>query len=86
MEIILIEHVRAHSCLYDIKSKYYRDQSMRQEAWEEIGREMNVTSKYYNMSYLLQRIRFYIVWYIVYLENVYIMLFIDELISEKYRC
>ena len=43
MEIQLIELVRDHPCLYDIKSQFYRDNSMRQEAWEEIARQINST-------------------------------------------
>lgn len=45
MESALIDQVKEHPCLFDIKSKYYRDQTMRQEAWEEIGKEINLTGK-----------------------------------------
>lgn len=35
---------------YVIKNKFYRDQTMRQEAWEEIAREINSANKYlYNI-------------------------------------
>ena len=42
MELLIIDHVREHPCLYNIKSKFYRDQAMRQEAWEEVAREINL--------------------------------------------
>ncbi|XP_050316202.1 uncharacterized protein LOC126750595 [Anthonomus grandis grandis] len=40
-EIELIENVRNHECLFNVKSRHYRNQSMRQEAWEEIAKEIN---------------------------------------------
>lgn len=46
MDLLIIDHVREHPCLYDMKSKFYRDQTMRQEAWEEIAREINSTGTY----------------------------------------
>lgn len=39
----LIEHVRAHTSLYDVFSSEYKDQNIRKEAWEEIGGQMNVS-------------------------------------------
>lgn len=44
-EIMLIEMVRQHECLYNMKSKHYRDQNMRGEAWEEIAEKMGLAGK-----------------------------------------
>ncbi|XP_045473110.1 uncharacterized protein LOC123679723 [Harmonia axyridis] len=33
----LIEEIRERPCLYDVTSQFYRDLTMRQEAWEEIA-------------------------------------------------
>ncbi|KAB0800405.1 hypothetical protein PPYR_06145 [Photinus pyralis] len=38
---LLIEKVRRYEFLYNQHSSHYRDQNMRQEAWEEIARELN---------------------------------------------
>lgn len=43
MEEVLIENVRLREVLYNIKSINYRDKKIRQEAWEEIGKDMNIT-------------------------------------------
>jgi hypothetical protein len=42
MEEILNEKVRQLSFLYDTKSPDYRDQHMRANAWEEIGKELKI--------------------------------------------
>jgi hypothetical protein len=42
MEEMLIEKVRLRTFLYDTKSPDYRDQRMRANAWEEIGKELNI--------------------------------------------
>jgi len=42
MEEKLIEQVRVHEVLYNCKLSSYRDQNIRQEAWEEIGRELQM--------------------------------------------
>jgi len=47
MEEILIEKVRQRTFLYDTKSPYYRDQRMRANAWEEIGKELKIKRKFY---------------------------------------
>lgn len=44
-KIMLIEMVRQHECLYNMKSKHYRDQNMRGEAWEEIAEKMGLAGK-----------------------------------------
>jgi hypothetical protein len=40
MEEMLIEKVRQRTFLYDIKSPDYRDQHMRTNSWEGIGKEL----------------------------------------------
>ena len=47
MEEMLIEKVRQRTFLYDTKSTDYRDQHMRANAWEEIGKELKITRKFY---------------------------------------
>lgn len=42
MEEKLIEQVRLHEVLYNHKLVSYKDQHIRQEAWEEIGRELQM--------------------------------------------
>nr|CAD7398976.1 unnamed protein product [Timema poppensis] len=42
MEEMLIEKVRSRAFLYDVKSGDYRDQEMRTNAWEEIGKELKI--------------------------------------------
>jgi hypothetical protein len=42
MEEKLIEQVRLHEVLFNYKLTSYRDQHIRQEAWEEIGRELQM--------------------------------------------
>ncbi|XP_066595154.1 uncharacterized protein [Prorops nasuta] len=42
MEERLIHKVREHEALYDIHSAKYRDYNVRNEAWEEIGAELNL--------------------------------------------
>lgn len=46
MEEILIEKVRAHKVLYDSGSHDYRDQQVRQTAWEEIGRDLRISGDF----------------------------------------
>lgn len=43
MEELLIEKVREHKVLYDHGSTDYRDQKIRQNTWEEIGKELKIT-------------------------------------------
>nr|CAI5855432.1 unnamed protein product [Callosobruchus analis] len=45
MEELLIENVRKYEVLYNHSSRDYRDQRIRQEAWEEIGRELKITAE-----------------------------------------
>jgi len=42
MEEMLIEKVRQRTFLYDTKSPDYRDQHMRDKAWEGIGKELKI--------------------------------------------
>ncbi|XP_050064846.1 transcription factor Adf-1-like [Aphis gossypii] len=41
-EELLIENVREHKSLYDIFSVDYKDNSIRKEAWEEIGANLQM--------------------------------------------
>ncbi|CAH1115132.1 unnamed protein product [Psylliodes chrysocephalus] len=41
----LIENVQIHPILYNLKLPQYRDHNMRQEAWEEIGKELNMPAE-----------------------------------------
>jgi len=47
MEEMLIEKVRQRTFLYDTKSPDYRDQHMRANAWERIGKELKIKRKFY---------------------------------------
>ncbi|KAK4887396.1 hypothetical protein RN001_003667 [Aquatica leii] len=42
MNETLIEKVRNYEFLYNPHSRDYKDQTMRHEAWEEIGRELKI--------------------------------------------
>lgn len=46
MDEQLIEKVREHEVLYNHGSHEYRDQHIRQTAWEEIGKELQISGKY----------------------------------------
>jgi len=50
MEEMLIEKVRQRIFLYDTKSPDYRDQHMRDNAWEGIGKELKIKRKFYVSS------------------------------------
>ena len=50
MEEMLIEKVRTRTILYDTKSPDYRDQHMRANAWEQIGKELKIKRKFYVSS------------------------------------
>jgi len=43
MDELLIKKVREHQVLYNHGSSDYRDQQIRLNAWEEIGKELNIT-------------------------------------------
>jgi len=47
MEEMLIEKARQRTFLYDTKSPDYRDQHMRANAWEDIGKELKIKRKFY---------------------------------------
>ena len=47
---MLIEKVRQRTFLYDTKSPDYRDQHMRANAWEGIGKELKIKRKFYVRS------------------------------------
>jgi len=50
MEEMLIEKVRQQTFLYDTKSLDYRNQHMRANAWEGIGKELKIKRKFYVSS------------------------------------
>lgn len=43
MDEVLIKKVREHEVLYNVGSSNYRDQRIRQTAWEEIGKELKIS-------------------------------------------
>jgi hypothetical protein len=45
MEEMLIEKVHQRTFSYDTKLPDYRDQHMRANAWEEIGKELKIKCK-----------------------------------------
>ena len=51
MEEMLIEKVHQQTFLYDTKSPDYRDQHMRANAWEGIGKELKIKRKFYVSSH-----------------------------------
>ena len=50
MEEMLIEKVRQRIFLYDTKSPDYRDQHMRANVWEGIGKELKIKRMFYVSS------------------------------------
>jgi hypothetical protein len=50
MEEMLIEKLRQQTILYDMKSPDYRDQHMRANTWEGIGKELKIIRKFYVSS------------------------------------
>ena len=50
MEEMLIEKGRQRTFLYDTKSPDYRDQYMRANAWEAIGKELKIKREFYVSS------------------------------------
>jgi len=47
----LLKKVRQRTFLYDTKSPGYRDQHMRANAWEGIGKELKIKCKFYVSSH-----------------------------------
>jgi hypothetical protein len=47
---MLIEKVSQRTFLYDTKSPDYRDQHMRANAWEGLGKELKMKLKFYVSS------------------------------------
>jgi len=47
MEEMFIAKVHQWIFLYNTKSPDYRDQHMRASAWEEMGKELKITCKFY---------------------------------------
>ena len=50
MEEMLIGKVRQRTFLYNTKSPDYKDQHMRANAWEGIGKELKIKRKFYVCS------------------------------------
>jgi hypothetical protein len=50
MEEMLFEKVRQRTFLYDTKSPDYRDQHIRANTWEGIGKELKIKCKFYVSS------------------------------------
>jgi hypothetical protein len=50
MEETFIKKVRQRTFLYDTKPPDYRDQRMRANAWEGIGKELKIKRKFYVSS------------------------------------
>jgi hypothetical protein len=50
MEAMLTEKVRQRTFLYYTKSPGYRDQHIRANAWEGIGKELKIKGKFYVSS------------------------------------
>lgn len=46
MDELLIEKVREHEILYNHGLQDYRDQLIRQTAWNEIGKELQISGEY----------------------------------------
>ncbi|KAK9737421.1 Alcohol dehydrogenase transcription factor Myb/SANT-like [Popillia japonica] len=46
MEELLIEQVKQRELLFNSRCRDYKDQNKRCEAWEEIGREMNMSGEF----------------------------------------
>lgn len=44
---LLIDGVKKYELLYDYNNPNYRDQLARQEAWNDIGRQLRVSGKFY---------------------------------------
>lgn len=65
MDEQLIEKVREHEVLYNHSSHEYRDQHIRQSAWEEIGKELNISGKYKYVYYILIYFINYIFFYYI---------------------
>ncbi len=42
METELIKLVSENECLFNMRSKYYRDQNVRNSAWENISQKLNM--------------------------------------------
>lgn len=47
LTMALIEKVRKYEYLYDNDHELYKNVEKKAEAWNNIARELNITSKYY---------------------------------------
>ncbi|KAJ8936729.1 hypothetical protein NQ318_007089 [Aromia moschata] len=56
MDEFLIECVRKHPVLYNMKSTDYMDQKIRQEAWEEVGRDVKMSDIIYEIRTEIKRL------------------------------
>lgn len=53
MDELLIEKVRKHEALYNPNCRDYRDKYVRQESWEVIGRELQISGRLVNYYLLI---------------------------------
>lgn len=42
----LIELVKSHSFLYDLSYRKYSDKKLKEKAWRDIGKQLNVNGKH----------------------------------------
>ena len=49
-EVQLIMEVQAHECLYNIKSKEYRNSNKKEYIWVKIAQNLDANGKKYNFS------------------------------------
>jgi hypothetical protein len=73
MEEMLIEKVRQRTFLYDTKSPDYRDQHMRANALEGIGKELKIKPEFYVSSRDVRIVcpRLKLMWYVGVCESIH---------------
>lgn len=66
MEEFLIQKVKQYQVLYNVKSCNYRDQNTRHEAWDQIGRDLNIKRKCIILGHLCLLFpgNFGVIWYV----------------------
>ena len=50
-EVELLGHVQERPYLFDLRHGDYKDNKLKQNAWDEIGILMNKPGQYYNLIY-----------------------------------
>lgn len=71
MDEQLIEKVREHEVVYNHSSHEYRDQHIRQSAWDEIGKELKISGKYKYVIKILPK-------YYIYLNIKYVIVILSN--------